>query len=288
MEEHSDLKEKLGVAEEKSIQLDLLQKKVALREKEYQLETDQLRADKEELGRKLAQVSEEKLEGQSPKVASGSTPTDRQVAELQADMKRLRSNYEAMMRALKKKCDQYMHLQIIHQDTKEVLSNTETALNLANKKLADGAAQKKIKDLEARLAKSEEICAKLFESGMYWRQRRFTKEKGKIRVPIKGGGKKKPKKKTATVTDEENTSELSESQPTDTTLDYSTNSNSISKEEIELTENLSSSSTSTNINPSNTNTSSGHQDGVRTSRVLPPGKLRVAQSKPESRMDTFF
>jgi len=257
--------------------LDLLQKKLALREKEHQLETDQLRADKEELARKLGQVSEEKLDGQSSKAAPVSPPSDRQVAELQAEMKRLRSNYEAIMRALKKKCDQYMHLQIIHQDTKEVLLNTENALNVANKKLADGAAQKKIKDLEARLAKSEEICAKLFESGMYWRQRRFTKENRKIRVPIKGGGKKKPKKRIPTITDEENASELSESQPTDTTLDTSTNSNSISKEDIEPSENIPSAST----NPS------GHEI-VRTTRVLPHGKIRVNQSKPESRMDTFF
>jgi len=170
-----------------------------------------------------------------------------------------------------------MHLQIIHQDTKEVLLNTENALNVANKKLADGAAQKKIKDLEARLAKSEEICAKLFESGMYWRQRRFTKENRKIRVPIKGGGKKKPKKRIPTITDEENASELSESQPTDTTLDTSTNSNSISKEDIEPSENIPSAST----NPS------GHEI-VRATRVLPHGKIRVNQSKPESRMDTFF
>jgi len=170
-----------------------------------------------------------------------------------------------------------MHLQIIHQDTKDVLLNTENALNVANKKLADGAAQKKIKDLEARLAKSEEICAKLFESGMYWRQRRFTKENRKIRVPIKGGGKKKSKKSTASTTDEENTTELSESQPTDT-LDTSTNSNSIPKDE--------GTGVNENIPPASTNPT-GH-DLIRTTRVLPHSKIRVAQSKPESRMDTFF
>jgi len=84
-----------------------------------------------------------------------------------------------------------MHLQMAHQDMRDVLTKTEAELYTANRKLLD---QKK--DLEAKLAKSEEICAKLFESGMYWRQKRFAKENTRIRVPIKGGGKKKTKKKS--------------------------------------------------------------------------------------------
>jgi len=85
-----------------------------------------------------------------------------------------------------------MHLQMAHQEMRDVLTKTESELFTANRKLLD---QKK--DLEAKLAKSEEICAKLFESGMYWRQRKFAKDSTrKIRVPIKGGGKKKTKKKS--------------------------------------------------------------------------------------------
>lgn len=49
--------------------------------------------------------------------------------------------------ALQKKCDQYMKLQIAHQNRKEHLAMVEAALETANKKLKENllAPQRKIK-----------------------------------------------------------------------------------------------------------------------------------------------
>jgi len=188
--------------EEKSEEVDRLHKKISLMEKEHAHALELLGAEKDELKQQIQKGSEQRRKGDqkddSPGTLSGLDAAKYGVAPLQlsggyeAELKKMRVNYESLMRALKKKCDAYMGLQLIHQESKEQMSRLEKDLKAANKKL-EHQSERKIKELETKLAKSQEICEKLFQSGMYWRQRRSKDGHPKIRIPIQGGGGAKRK-----------------------------------------------------------------------------------------------
>eukprot|EP00808_Paulinella_micropora_P008317 g60437.t1 len=201
------LVEQEAEAESRNFELELYKKKLAIQEKEHKLAMQNASAEKDEILRSLKKLQEEKAEADKAEAdkaeASNNTgavdlpsPPAKQISKMQKDMKKTQDDYSYLHRALKKKCDQYMHLQLIYQDTRDHSALLEKALKDVQKKLVNAknkGDKQKIKDLENRLAESQEICEKLFESGLYWRQKRFLNT-DKIRKPLFGGGGKGEKK----------------------------------------------------------------------------------------------
>eukprot|EP00457_Paulinella_chromatophora_P001894 gb/GEZN01001896.1/.p1 GENE.gb/GEZN01001896.1/~~gb/GEZN01001896.1/.p1 ORF type:complete len:820 (-),score=150.60 gb/GEZN01001896.1/:200-2659(-) len=190
----------------KTFELELLKKKIGIQEKEHALALQNASAEKDEILLALQKAQEKALEQAqaSPVKAqdpSSPQPPEQQISKMQKDMKKTQDDYSYLHRALKKKCDQYMHLQLIYQDTRDHSALLEKALKDVQKKLINAKSKgdkQKIKDLENRLAESQEICEKLFESGLYWRQKRFLSG-DKIRKPLFGGGGKGEKKSRSSV-----------------------------------------------------------------------------------------
>ena len=139
--------------------------------------------------------------GGSPSVSYGSG-----VPPLPADEA---GKVDTLTAALQRKCDQYIQLQMAHQNSAEHISMLEVLLSESNarmKETQDGM-QRKLRELEDKLHKSQELNGKLMETGQYWRDERKSKilinnnthmlavakpggpgAGAKVVVPLQGGG----------------------------------------------------------------------------------------------------
>jgi hypothetical protein len=96
------------------------------------------------------------------------------VLSLKSDLEAMREKYEVMMKALGRKCEQYLDLQT------QLASQSQRIAELqqkAEQKDVSAEYEERIRVLEKRLEAADELCQKLLKSGQYWQERGQRKER---------------------------------------------------------------------------------------------------------------
>ena len=100
------------------------------------------------------------------------------------------SSVESLTAALHRKTDQYLQLSMAHQNSGEHISMLEVLLAESNARLkeAQDAPAARIRELEDKLLAAESLCAKLVESGKFWKAERKANQKGdKQKIKVSAG-----------------------------------------------------------------------------------------------------
>lgn len=114
----------------------------------------------------------------------------------QAELEKLRTNYQVILRTLGQKCENYIQLQTKFHKKEEEMADLQRQLDeraleatappasvpSASASVSNEDAARIIKDLEKRIEASNEICKKLFKSGRHWHGRAQTREKDLLRL----------------------------------------------------------------------------------------------------------
>jgi len=85
-----------------------------------------------------------------------------------------KSKVDVLMEALQRKCNQYVQLQMAHQNQAEHLAQVESSSDELRQKLKESQEEpnRKIRELEEKLRAAESLCSRLLESGRYWQKER--------------------------------------------------------------------------------------------------------------------